>query len=85
MSRCTWALRASTPRRASWSLGLAWSRRSSARSFSRVTSKALPVATSAWSIPMGTIILTWGTFDRTAFTRAKSGMGSSSDSPRRPP
>ena len=39
----------------------------------------------AWSIPIGTTCLTFGTFERTSFTFAKSSMGSSSDSPRSPP
>ncbi len=45
----------------------------------------LPVATMAWSIPMGTTRFTLGTFSRTSLTRAKSSIGSSTDSPRSPP
>ncbi len=60
-------------------------RRTSSRSFSRAASKVVPVATIAWSIPMGTTCFTFGTFERTSFTLEKSSMGSRSDSPRSPP
>jgi hypothetical protein len=41
--------------------------------------------TMAWSMPMGTTCFTPGTVSTAAFNRAKSSMGSSTDSPMVPP